>query len=257
MASIQTCFLCIESPQSDNFMQSHCNCEFHCNCLQNYILTTNKSDECPQCGAKYFSTGLHIAQNGLELANYPKEAKDFLCVLSAVNENGFAIIHASLKLQKNTEIIKAALTNNPLVINLIKNDLITQKMLLDCVKRGNVDQIYIPQRFEDNYEIALARVSKNGKLINDLSIILQGDYDINLAAVTNNGLALQYIDGPYFTDQKIIETAVNQNGLALEFAAPYAKKIPRIALAALKSNKNAIHFVNDSIKKHKLIKLYV
>lgn len=251
-----TCFLCVDSVSTnDNLMQSHCGCDFHCNCLQQFIITTNKSDECPQCGAKYFSTGLHIAQNGLELANYPKESTDYLCVFAAVSQNGLAIIHASLSLQQNLDIIIAAINNNPIAINLVKSDLITQEMLIDCIQRGN--DIDIPQSFEDNNNVALAQVTKDGLLLKDISIVLQDDYDIIMAAVSQNGLALEFVDGMHFMDQQIIETAVTQNGLALKFAAPFAKKMPRIVHAALKSNVMALQYVDESIRSHKKFQAYL
>ena len=109
-----------------------------------------------------------VKKNGLFLEKAVNFRNDREIVLAAVNNNGYALIHASQELRNDREIVLAAI-NNGCSLYLVSEEL----------KRDR--------------EIVMAAVTQNGYDLKHASLELQYDREIVLAAIKQNRNALSYV----------------------------------------------------------------
>jgi hypothetical protein len=67
-------------------------------------------------------------------------------------------------------------------------------------------------------EEAIKLVQKDGSLLEQFSLELQGDKEVVLEAVSNNGFSLQFASDELRNDKEVVFAAVSNNGLSLQFA---------------------------------------
>jgi hypothetical protein len=91
-----------------------------------------------------------------------------------------------------------------------------RNILLDTMKYHPLDLKNYPEAQDDN-ELVLIAVKKNGLALEFASERLRNDYDIVLCAVKKNGLALEFASDELKHNEQIVHEAICSDGNALKF----------------------------------------
>ena len=100
-------------------------------------------------------------------------------------------------------------------------------------------------KYNNDKNIALIAVSKNGLALKYVSDSLKNDFHVVFTAVSQNGLALQFSSDSMKNNATIVHTAVKQCGLALRYAPQFNTNI-HIALDAVKSHRYGFIYINKN-----------
>ena len=78
----------------------------------------------------------------------------------------------------------------------------------------------------EDKEIAMMSVSREGRMLEHVSPILQADKEVVLAAVKNQGLALQFASDELRNDKEVVTAAVKSHPMAFAYASPRREEPP-------------------------------
>lgn len=113
----------------------------------------------------------------------------------------------------------------------------------------------ITEAFNNNKELVLEAVKRDGRALKHASLELKGDNVVAQAAVEQDGIALEHASNELKKNKKIVLAAVKQGGTALQYASDDLKKDREIVQAAIEQNGAAIKYANKSIIDDALVKL--
>ena len=116
-------------------------------------------------------------------------------MLAAVQENGFALEHASEELKNDKDVVLAA------------------------VQQTGFALMYAGAELQEDKDIALTAVKQNGRALYEASEQLKNDRDVVLAAVKQKGHALMFASAELKDDNEVVRAAVNENSAALKYAS--------------------------------------
>jgi len=171
--------------------------------------------------------------------------------LNKVKNDGDELVNADSSLQKDKEIVLAAVTNDGSAIQYADDSLQKDKeIVLAAVQNGSALQ-YADESLQKDKEIVLAAVTNDGSAIQYADDSLKKVKEIVLAAV-QNGYALRYADTSLQKDKEIVLAAVTNNGFALRYADESLQKDKEIVLAAVQ-NGSALRYADESLQKDKEI----
>lgn len=91
-----------------------------------------------------------------------------------------------------------------------------RSILIDTMKYHPLDLKDYPEA-QDDYELVLIAVKKNGLALEFASERLKNDFDIALCAVKKNGLALEFVSDELRRNEQIIREAVCSDGNSLKY----------------------------------------
>lgn len=209
---------------------------------------------------------LAVENNGLVLNYIPDKYKDIEdVVLTAINQNLYAIEFASIEQKKNRNIIIRVIEkmNNSKILMYIDPSFHNDKeLMLLAIKNDSKNNVlaYVSDNLKDDFDIVFAAVKKNGHALREASDNLKNNKTIGLEAIKNAPNSIQYLSSELKNDDEIIQTLITHNdrNLCTELAhasARIRKKSFDIVLNAVKKNWNNYKYVLTPLKYDKRIVL--
>jgi lambda repressor-like predicted transcriptional regulator len=150
-------------------------------------------------------------------------------VLAAIEQHGWALTHASQRLQADRDVVLAAVKKDGLVL------------------RSASDQLRADR------DVVLAAVASYGFALSWASVELRADRNVVLVAVAQDGRALFRAAPELRADRDVVLVAVAQSGRALVYAAPELKADRGIVLAAVAQNGDALQYASPELRASLLI----
>jgi hypothetical protein len=145
-------------------------------------------------------------------------------VLTAVKQNGWALIFGAESLKADRDVVLAAVTRDGWTLEFA-----------DVVLKADKD-------------VVLAAVNQYGWAVKFADVSLKADRDVILAVVQQDGLALRIVDESRKADRDVVFAAVQQNGSALKFADESRKADRDVVLAAIQQNGSALKYADESLR---------
>lgn len=198
--------------------------------------------------------------------------------LVAVSRNGMALLNQYLEYSHDREIVLAALSNNPRVLQELPPAVFEDMVLvMSMLKHFNQEWrefevvLLLASQFNaallSDRSFMLAVIGENGKslrhaavnLLDDCGVVLAaikhgGSFDLAserlkrdqavvLAAVALDGDCLQFAHSSFWASADVVRAAVAQNGLSLNSASHALRSLKDICLLAIRQNGFALQFV--------------
>ena len=132
---------------------------------------------------------------------------DYELVMIAVRANGYALGHASARLQACYDVVLAA------------------------VNQCGTALSYASAELQADYRVVMAAVTMNGIALRDASRELQANNDVVTKAVTMNGMALQFASDELRANEEIVDAATMQDRRALQYSL--VQDAPLLTFASL------------------------
>jgi hypothetical protein len=155
----------------------------------------------------------HNLQHVVDLSN------DTEVVLRAVNQIGWCIKYASLKLRNNKDIALVAVKNHVWSLSWLSKRLKNNdEVVLEAVKNFGESLKYASKRLKNNENIALEAVKNNSSALEYCSKRLMSNYDLILEAVKKDGLTLAYASNKLKDNEQIVQAAIQNNPGAIKYA---------------------------------------
>ena len=165
---------------------------------------------------------------------------DIQTVLYAVKQDVGALQYASDQIQKNL------VESDPMKLKYVSD-----RIQRDLVEYDPINLRYASKTIQDNKDLVLYAVTKNGWLVYYVSANLLNDKSVVLAAVKQKGRALIFVSKALQDDRDVVLAAVRQDGLALQNASPTLRNDKKIVLIAISNNSKALEFASDNLKQDK------
>ena len=169
-------------------------------------------------------------------------------VLAAVARYGDAIGYADSALQRDKDVMLAAVKQSSLVLS---NNTVAQsadkEVILAAINAHGVGLQYASDDLKADKEVVLAAVKKDGWELRFAAEHLAADKDVVLAAVKQRGLALAHCSRELQHDKEVVLAAVAQNGWELRYV-PIEMRDKEVVLTATASNGDALHMVPEALK---------
>jgi hypothetical protein len=148
-------------------------------------------------------------------------------VLTAVAQDGYALLRTSATLTGDRDVVLAAMMQN-----------------------GSAQSLqYASATLREDREFMLAAAAQNGHALRYASATRKGDREVVLAAVAQNVSALQHASATMKGDCEVVLAAVAQNGLALCYASATLKGDREVVLAALAQDCNALMHASVALRR--------
>lgn len=107
----------------------------------------------------------------------------------------------------------------------------------------------IPEELNNNRELVIDVLYKNGMALESVAESLRDDYDVVETAIKQNALALQFASNRLQDDFAIVMSAVLENGWALQFASEALRDNAEIVNCAMWTDNTVLEFASSYIKK--------
>lgn len=222
---------------------------------------------------------LAIKGTGAAIVYASDELKDDKeLVKKAYSNNHFRLMeceiieHISERLKKDEDIMILSLesgeeycwiyevdTKNPKIIKLCEEERIK------CVKRELINcsaELSEYDEYNDNKEIVMIAVTRDGNQLEYASNRLKNDKDIVMAAVTQDGWSLEYASDELKKDKDVIKRAIKTTANALVFANEDTRNNKEFVIRAIEEAENKkiygiLEFLSDELRDDKDIVLKV
>lgn len=106
----------------------------------------------------------------------------------------------------------------------------------------------IPEELNNNRELVIDIVRKNGLALEHVSDLLRDDYEVVKIAVENNGMALQFASNRLQNLHSMVMSAVLENGWALQYASDTLRDNSEIVTCAMWTDNDVLEYASDEIK---------
>ena len=197
---------------------------------------------------------------------------DFDFILQAVQVDGTRLQYASRRLKEDINVVKAAVTQNESVIDLVPSALFPKifnfasadfreswKIMLRAIEANEISMCYVTEQLKKNKKFNLEAVRRNGSALQYCISKFRNDIDVVVAAVVKNNLSLQFVPPELICsescasalakvldletlDDSTIERLLENNGLALRFCSNRIRGIKSIVKKAVCNNGLAIQY---------------
>ena len=168
---------------------------------------------------------------GWHWSTYPPALRnDRSIVKTAVEQNGFALQHASSELQNDRSIVEAAVAQNGMALKFTSRDLQNNRTIITTALQQDVNVLdYVNQMAEQNrtfksftayslYVDWTSRVAANWRQLKDVPANLRGEKRIILQAIRQHGMALKYTPDYIRAARWMVFQAIQHNATALRHA---------------------------------------
>lgn len=204
-----------------------------------------------------------IHDKAFKLAD-PKLKTDRSFVLDAVKRNSNVFRDKDLSFKNDEEVVQAALQKDVRYLQFAGRHLkANRQFMLSAIKQHPKGLRYADEKLRHDENFILDAVKENAEVVQHLDAAvwktklvplrerknddMRADRMFMIKLVRQNPLVFKYanvVDGcvKYCQDQAVAITAVKQDGMLLEYAGEALQKIPRVILAAVRQNKEAICF---------------
>jgi hypothetical protein len=189
-----------------------------------------------------------IAQYGVDVLKYAANEliSDEGFALLAVMQNGLALSHLSHSFRENKEIALAAIRQSDLALRFISSDLENdEEIIATILERSELHKL--GDDLEQNKDIALRVVKRNGLLLQYLPDELKDDKEIVLAAVIQNGLAFSHASDQLKKDRELALISAKKEALAFYYASKELKNDKETVLLAIAQNCAVLSYISDDL----------
>ncbi|CAK9044553.1 Uncharacterized protein SCF082_LOCUS25294 [Durusdinium trenchii] len=167
-------------------------------------------------------------------------------VLDVVTQYGDLLCYAQPKLQRDREVVLAAVANSSWAVKYVAEELLNDdNFALEMIRANAMTLRMLPERCRHDKDLVLAAVSGDGRCL-ALSA-LQDDVDFAREAVCCSAEALQFVPQELKADFSLVLDAVSADGRALRFASSHLRSERCVALAAVRSRAEAMAFAGQEL----------
>ena len=123
-----------------------------------------------------------------------------------------------------------------------------REVVLAAVKKEGDALEWASETLQADRDVVMAAVKQNGMALRDVSYKLRANRDVVLAAVKKNDVAMTYADVRLRSDRDFMLAAVTQHGIALYWASPTIQADREVVMIAVKQNGWALGSASDKLK---------
>ena len=178
----------------------------------------------------------------------PEVRNNKTLMLAAINQRAWAFNYVSDNLRNDRNFVLSAVNINAYVLENIGNFNNDREIVLAALGRDGGVLFLISEELRNDREIVLAAVRQNGRALQFASKALRNDREIVLAAVRQKGTALEYASEALRNDREIVLAAVRRYAWALEYASEELRDDREIVLAAVKQDKFALKHASARLR---------
>eukprot|EP01061_Rhynchopus_euleeides_P017808 TRINITY_DN29491_c0_g1_i1.p1 TRINITY_DN29491_c0_g1~~TRINITY_DN29491_c0_g1_i1.p1 ORF type:complete len:318 (+),score=78.47 TRINITY_DN29491_c0_g1_i1:37-954(+) len=174
--------------------------------------------------------------------------------LQVVSESGSSLKHAWPYLQRDKEIVMAAVRHDGSALQYASKQLRhDREVVLKAVGCGAALQ-HASEELQCDKGVVMEAVFRDGDALQYASGELRCDKELVLTAVSGCGTSLQYASTELRGDREVVLKAVLGDGLAIEYASEAIRADYGIALAAVKRTQDAFWKLPTSMRVKKNIR---
>eukprot|EP00971_Amphidinium_carterae_P345055 6485787-Amphidinium_carterae.1 len=171
--------------------------------------------------------------------------------LTAVKNNGLALLFVPEVLKRDHDIALAAVTHNGLALEYVPEELKTFALVMAAVSShgycgGGSALRYATEEQKADRNIVWAAVTSTGLAL-EYAPAFQADLQVVMAAVQSWGYAIRYAADELKSNRAVVLAAVRREGCALKLV-PSWRNDREIVLAAVKSNGHALEMASGELK---------
>ena len=166
---------------------------------------------------------LHVLHSKLPAHLWPAENHRRL-MLAAVKRDGRALLHASIDLRADRDVVLAAVESRSCMIKCASPDL------------------------RNDRDFVLLAMERNGYALSNVPAEFRADKDVVLFAVAQNGLALQFASDELRAHNYVVLFAVKNDARALRYASPELQADRDFAVKAVTCNRKALLYLSDKLR---------
>ena len=165
--------------------------------------------------------------------------------------NGTEIVVNSTEILVNggADFLEVDFDNREDVLRAIEGGMVT----FDSKQPFDI-RVRLPEHLEQDREIALLVIKKDGMTLGDSRNHLRADKELVLAAIQQNGRALQYASEDLRQDREVVLAAVQQDGMALEYAGPF-RQDREVVLTAVQQDGMALESASEELQEDREVVL--
>lgn len=134
--------------------------------------------------------------------------------------------------------------------NFMQDD---KDIVLPAVKRNGYALKYASVELKNDKEVVLEAVRDNGMALWFAGEEIQNCKEVVFEAVRENGISLHFASDELQNDKEIVLEAIRGNGMSLQFASNHLKNDKEVVLAAVRENGMSLRYVSDELKNDKEI----
>jgi hypothetical protein len=185
-----------------------------------------------------------VSSNGMALKYCEAELRnDRAVVQAAVANRGPAIADSSEAFRGDRELALLAVSRCASALEYVSNELRNDKEIVMTAIRTGVQQSPLNQHWvlasasvglrADREVVQAAIEHLGGAVLMHAAFDIQDDRNIVLSAIQKNGLALEYASDDLRADRDLVLRAISRDGRALQFASPSLQDDKEVVLSAV------------------------
>ena len=193
-----------------------------------------------------------VARNGYDLQNAPNFTNDWGVVMTAVQQEGHALLFASQELRADRDIVLAAVRNYGQALEYASEELQADIEVAYAAIENDGEALFsVSDELKDNKHFVIAAVTSEGTdscTLTFASDRLQNDPEVVRRAVEVNGQALEHASERLRDDVNTVLAAVTRDGNALQYASGRLKNTVITVQAAVRQTPSALHFASHDLR---------
>jgi TPR repeat protein len=189
-----------------------------------------------------------IKQNGLALKYASDDLKnDKEIVKNALEQNGLALKYVSDDLKNDKEIVKKAVEQNGLALEYATDNLKNNLDIVLIAIKKNSSAINFTKFKNDLSRLSWLLYNYNTEIIKFAEYNIQDNYDVIMHCVKKDGLLLEFASNNLKNNKDIVLAAINQNFLSIKFASFELSNNSKIIFTFLFRQRNFLFLLKNSV----------
>jgi len=199
-------------------------------------------------------TSQRRSSSSLPLLAYVSDAlrSDPEVVQAGIKQDGRALEFAAETFRSDRGLVLLAVQDCGPVLRFAARTLKSDPELV-LTALGQLDLAYDVKDLASAGPTVLARISRDGEILQDVPEVFKADRDIVLTVLQWDGLALQYASSELRNDPELVFTAMRQNLNALQYASDELRHEHGFATVAVVRNWRALEYLPESMRSDRRI----
>lgn len=151
--------------------------------------------------------------------------------LIAVNEDGYNIEDCSPELQKNEDVVFAAVGNYGSVLKIVNDNFKNNKeIVMEAIKQNPLAIAYASDELKKDDELIKLVLKADGRNLQLFDENIRGNYDYASYACNSNPWAIQYVTDELKDSTTLIKHVITRNPALIKFASKRIQNSPGLCV---------------------------
>jgi hypothetical protein len=127
--------------------------------------------------------------------------------------------------------------------SLVSDRDVLYNIVKERVKSNMVILKFLPEKYDDNFDIMMITIEKNPHNLENVSLRLRNNYDFVMKTVKMGGYALEYASCDLRNNYDLVMASVENDGTSLEYASPLLRNNADIVRKAVSEDIDALCYI--------------